>query len=233
MSTEPTLADVIASAIESKLLDVHTALPGRVVSYDAAKQTADIEIVTRRAQFDSRDRIALEDFPVIPNVPVGWLSGGGYGLQFPMAKGDGVWLVFSESAWDQWRLQEQIGAPGDMARHDLSYPIAMPVLRSDKAPLPNPSGGALVTVPGGGKLSVSTDGGTAQAIPRDDKLQAELTRIKSDLTTIKTQLLAVCTQADIGAVFAGSPAQITNVTSALGAVPSDPGTTASSTLKAE
>lgn len=58
----------------------------------------------------------------------------------------------------------------------------------------------------------------------------ELDRIKQDLTTIKDQILAVCTQADIGAAFAGSPAVITTVTSELASIPSNPGAVASERL---
>lgn len=131
MPLEPTLAEVIRGAIDGKLIAVHTALPGRVKTYDRTKQVADIIPVIRGVIFTEDDEPVLEDLPVIPNVPVGWLRGGGYSLQFPLNPGDHVLLVFSEAATGQWRSTGQTSEPGDLRRHDLSYPFAIPCCAPD------------------------------------------------------------------------------------------------------
>lgn len=136
MSLQPTEAELLRTVIESRLADVHTSIPGRVVSYDGATQTADIEIVILRAEQAESGATVHETYPIVPNVPVGWPSGGGYSLQFPLEAGDGVWLVFSESAIAQWRETGDISPPGDLDRFDISYPIALPCARHNKQPLP-------------------------------------------------------------------------------------------------
>lgn len=145
MSLEPTEAELLRSVIESKLVDVHTSIPARVVKYDATTQTADCEIVVQRAEIAEDGATAIETYPIIPNVPVGWPSGGGYSLQFPLAKGDGVWLVFSEAAISGWRQTGEVSPPGDLDRHDISYPIALPCARHNKQPLPEATGAMLAT----------------------------------------------------------------------------------------
>jgi hypothetical protein len=82
--------------------------------------------------------------------------------------------------------------------------------------------GALLTVPGGGAFSVSS-GGELVFVPRDDKLQAELNRIKADILTLKSATGAIASAAGVGAAFVEATAT----------VPSSPGATASATLKAE
>lgn len=231
MSLQPTEAELLREVIESRLADVHTSIPGRIVSYDASTQTADVEIVVRRAERAESGAVVHEDYPVIQSVPVGWPHGGGYSLQFPLEAGDGVWLVFSEAATAQWRATGERSNPGDLDRHDISYPIALPCARHDGQPLP-PGADALLTVPSGGSLSISTDGGAPEAIPRDDHLQAELQRIQSDLSTLKSAISAGFTAVGEGGAASGNAAN-TAFQGASGAVPSTPGNTASDTLRAE
>jgi hypothetical protein len=147
VSLEPTEAELLREAIASALTDVHTSIPARVVSYDAATQTADCEIVILRAEQGESGATVHETYPIVPNVPVGWPSGGGYSLQFQLEAGDGVWLVFSEAAIAQWRETGDISPPGDLDRFDISYPIALPCARHSGQPLPEAMG-AMLKAPG-------------------------------------------------------------------------------------
>lgn len=125
MIDEPSDAEVIRDAIESRLLSLHTSMPGRVVAYNPALQTADVQPVVKRAVPTSAGEIEHEELPIIHNVPVEWPGGGGYAEQFPVVPGDHVWLIFSEVATAKWRTTEQISEPGDLRRHDLSYACAI------------------------------------------------------------------------------------------------------------
>jgi hypothetical protein len=40
--TDPTWAEVILQAIDSALLNLHTGLPAKVISYDPSKQSAEV-----------------------------------------------------------------------------------------------------------------------------------------------------------------------------------------------
>ncbi len=174
---EATLAEVIRQAIESRLLDVHTALPGVVVTYDPATQTANVLPAVRRA-LPLEDGTEHEDLPIIPNVPVGWMRGGGYSFQFPLVPGDHVWLVFSEAATGAWRESGALSNPVDHARHDLSYPIALPACAPDSGALPAALG-ALLSVPTGGTLFLGGQGPAADYVALAGKVEAELNAMRT------------------------------------------------------
>ncbi len=129
MALEPTEAELIREAIDSRLLDVHTALPGIVEKYDPTTQTADVRLAVKRALDSSSGNTEHEDIPVIPNVPVGWFASGGFAMQLPISVGDGVWLMFSEAAWGGFRSSGQASEPVDLSRFSLSYPVAIPICR--------------------------------------------------------------------------------------------------------
>lgn len=176
--TTPTLAEVLRQAIDSRICDVHTSLPGRVVSYDRSTQRADIEIVVRSAVETSDGSYAEEELPVLPDVPIAWLRGGGVSLQLPLRAGDHVWVMFSEVALGNWRVSGQTSSPGDISRHSLSYPVAIPCLAPDTEPLPAAGGSeAAFDVPGGMTLRV---GGTAaQAVALAPLVSAVLNALKA------------------------------------------------------
>jgi hypothetical protein len=174
---QPSLAEVIRTAIDSRLLDVHTALPGRVKSYDATTQSAEVVPVIRNAAPRDDGGSELEDLPVIPNVPIAWPRGGGYYLHFPIAPGDHVLLVFSEAAIGQWRESGELSEPGDLTRHDLSYPFAIPGVAPDaQAFIDAPESEALIAVGSGGSLRVSAPGkaGDCEFVALTGKLQSAL-----------------------------------------------------------
>jgi hypothetical protein len=173
------IEDVLAQAIESALLDVHTSIPGRIKSYDSETQRADVEIVIKRAQESASGPVVEEDYPVIPNVPIAWPKGGGYGITFPLNDGDHVWLIFSESAIGRWRTTGEVRGPGDLARHDLSYPIAIPCDAADANPLPASASKMKVTVASGGGVDISEDGGSAKKVAIAESVEANLDMIRS------------------------------------------------------
>lgn len=150
MPLEPDLTEVLDEVLESWALDLHTAIPGKIKSYDAAKQTAEV-IVQVRTQTPKEDgSLQAEEAPVLPNVPVQWPRGGGYALHFPLAPGDFVLLVFSEAAIGHWRETGQLSDPGDLRRHSISYPVAIPGIAPNAGKLTDaPTGEAVLTVGAG------------------------------------------------------------------------------------
>lgn len=125
MSVEPTDVEVIRAALESRLLDVHTCLPGTVVTFDPIGQSVNVQPAVKRAIPTSDGETEHEDLPIIHNVPVAFPGGGGYVMRFPITIGDHVWLMFSEAAMARWRTTGQVSEPGDLRRHDLSYACAI------------------------------------------------------------------------------------------------------------
>lgn len=123
MSSEtPTLAQVILEAIESRLVDLHTAIPGIVDSYDAATQTASVKPCIKRKYSDG----SIVDLPVINKVPVVIPSGGGFFASFPIQKNDSVLLVFSERSLEYWKETGGVVNPGDPRKFHIADAFAIP-----------------------------------------------------------------------------------------------------------
>lgn len=117
-------------AMDSTLADTWTALPAKVVSFDASKQTVSAlpsAKIRRGLPNGKRDYLAL---PLIPDVPVHFPSGGGYTLTFPIAPGDECLLVFASRSIDAWYAAGGQQEIRDARMHDLSDAFALVGIRS-------------------------------------------------------------------------------------------------------
>lgn len=117
------LASVVKTGIESALMNVHTAVPGKIVSFDAALQTASVQPLVKRVfkENDGETETLVDvDLPVCINVPVHFPGGGGYHLTFPIAPGDECILIFAERAIDVWHQTGQSRKPNARRFHSLS-----------------------------------------------------------------------------------------------------------------
>lgn len=115
----------ISAAIDRRIVDLHTALPGIVQSYDPATQTAEIQIAIQRVKVDG----TFEDIPLLPDVPVLWPRVGEGILHFPMAAGDTVLVVFAERDCDNFRGRAAIQPPASARRHSYADAVAIPGFR--------------------------------------------------------------------------------------------------------
>ncbi len=127
MALTPTEADTISAAIESALIDVHVALPGQVQSYDAATQTATIELQVQRV-LPQGINFVTESLPVLENVPVQFQRTNTHIMTLPLAAGDYGLVIFSEMSIDQWRSKGDNTSPGDIGRHTLTGGVFQPGL---------------------------------------------------------------------------------------------------------
>lgn len=186
--TSPELASVIAGAIENRLVDVHVSLPGRVESYDAARQVADVKPMLRRViRRENMERVT-EELPVIPCVPVLWQRGGGAFVSLPLAAGDFGLLVFADYTLDRFRSTGDDVDPGDERRFDLSNASFIPAG-------PFPSSGALADA-SGAHIRVGFDGGYQAEIrdgearfPKDaSTFLARADRVLSTFQSLQTWL---------------------------------------------
>jgi len=125
--SDVSLAEVLRRVLESRLAEVHVALPGKVERYDSAREVADVRPMLRRAIPDENGEAFLETLPVIPSVPVAWPAGGGCAVTFPLAVGDHVEIVFQDFDVDQYRRTSgALSDPGVRASHGLSGAVAIP-----------------------------------------------------------------------------------------------------------
>ena len=108
-------------SISDYLFDVHTAIPAEVLSYDPLKQQVQAKI--------SINRVVNEEeieYPILDGIQVIFPRGGSYGITFPLVKGDGVLLLFSERSLERWRTTGNGYPPYDARRFDLNDAVAIP-----------------------------------------------------------------------------------------------------------
>lgn len=155
----PTFTEVFREALEARLGGVHVCLPARVEAYDPATQTADCKPAVRSAYRDVEDNERVEDYPVLPGVPVACARAGRAFLHMPLKPGHFVTLVFSERGFQRWRDRGGIANPDDMRLHGLTGAIAMPV---NLYPSSDPLAGLI-----GENLSLGFDDGAQMAVKPD------------------------------------------------------------------
>jgi hypothetical protein len=156
------LAEVVRASNAALRAGLHTSMPGVIKAYDPITKLADVQPVTRAPLSDPETGEAdSEDLPVIPNVPVSFPRGGGWHLTFPMAVGDHVTLVFSESETGQWRTTGEVSDPVDHRRHSLGYPTAFPGAHPDLDVLLDDVPANIITY---GKLVLGKDVDPTQSI---------------------------------------------------------------------
>jgi hypothetical protein len=217
MPIEPTLAELLETVHRSYMLDVHTSMPGRVRSYDAATQTADVEPLILGALQDEDGFNVYEARPVIQNVPVRWERAGDYYDHKPLTADNCGWLIFSEDSYAQWRTTGEVSVPGDLTRHSLSYPFFLPGAWPDGKRLPDApaSGEAVSIVPSGGRLRVSTaNPAHVELVALAGKVAAQLTALKqaiSDAAPVPNDGGAALKAAILGAL-AGWPESVASTT---------------------
>lgn len=121
-STTPTFTEVIKNAIEARLVDVHTSIPGEVVAFYPEKQMADVQPALKRKFANGK----IEPLPVVTNVPVVYPRSSNSIIYFPLSKGDSVLMIFAERSIDRWAAQGGIVDPADVRKFHLSDAVCIP-----------------------------------------------------------------------------------------------------------
>jgi len=129
---EITFAGFFRESFISCAGQLRVALPGRIESFDAASQTASVKPQIKDYQEADTGVISAVALPVVNGVPVLSLSGGDYGLQFPVQAGDTCLLVFTDRSIDKWVSEGGDVDPSDVRQHHLSDAIAIVGLKNDK-----------------------------------------------------------------------------------------------------
>jgi hypothetical protein len=125
VSRSPSLAEVLDTALSRRLGELHTCLPGRVESYDASKQTVDVQPLVQAFALQEDGTTTTESLPVLSSVPLIFPGGGGFRATYPVASGDTVLVVFAEASLDAWQPRGGVVAPPDTRRHHLADAVAI------------------------------------------------------------------------------------------------------------
>jgi hypothetical protein len=115
-----TAEDAAGAVAREMQKDIHTSLPGQIVSFDAATQTATVKPLIQRQLVDG----TVIDIPDCQDVPVHHPRGGNIAFTFPVAAGDECLLCFSERAIDFWHENGGAQLPSEYRMHDYSDAFA-------------------------------------------------------------------------------------------------------------
>lgn len=200
MRSSPSTPEAFRRVLEADRGEIHTALPGRVRSYDANAQTAEIVLEVRQVRpgADDDDPDDVGEYPILPSVPVLCLRGGGFFAHFPLAEGDKVLVLFSESDLNEWRRTGRTADPGIATRHGLSGAVCIPGIHWRGNPLASADVGdeprLTIGREGGAQIQISEAqinvGGSAPLAVGAD-VKAHLQAIAASLDTIATAAGAV------------------------------------------
>lgn len=119
MNTENDFKQKIKNLARGEISQIHTAIPGTVVSYDSGSGRASVQPFGAYKTEDGRSF----DFPIIHNVPVCFPcgSGGAVGVTFPIKAGDRGIVIFSESQMDDFLSGGDSEDPRKFALSDAMF----------------------------------------------------------------------------------------------------------------
>lgn len=141
----PELRALLLQVRSEIFLDMSCAMPGTIQSFNSAVQSATISINMKRL-FTGLPK----NYPLLVDVPVVCLGGGGARLTFPIAAGDGCLVVFSDRDIDAWWATGTTGSiPNSPRTHNISDGFAIVGLRSKVGALANYSADAELAYNGG------------------------------------------------------------------------------------
>jgi len=126
---------LLRDAIDARVEQVNTCLPGKVLSYDPASQTASVRLTVKRPMRTDTGGTTTEPLPDLPAVPVVFPRAGDFVLHLPLKAGDGVLVLFSQwSTGEYHRTGEDAVDPGDMEHHGMGSAVCIAGLFSGAAP---------------------------------------------------------------------------------------------------
>jgi hypothetical protein len=131
MTTQaPSIAELIEEYIAASLGRVHTVIPAEVLTYDATSQKANLQPSVKGRRINSDGDLEVYKLPVIPNVPVLFLSSGNHAITFPLSKGDTGFILCSERSIDEWKTTgNSVSTPNDPRRFSLADATFLPAGR--------------------------------------------------------------------------------------------------------
>lgn len=121
MTSPTTLTDAIRNAVLYQLMNIHTAFPGKVISYDYTQKKAVIQPQINKKYTDG----TVQAMPILNNVPVIFPFASGASITFPVNEGDYCLVLCCERSIDEWLTTARQAAPNDPRKLDISDAVAI------------------------------------------------------------------------------------------------------------
>jgi hypothetical protein len=179
------------------LLDVHTAMPAKVVSFSASDQTVVVQPMIKNVIKDPDGTELVESYPQLRDIPVLYPRAGGFVVAYPLAVDDIVTVLFNEWSIDNFREKGREDHPVHLDRHSFGGAVALPIgpyKSSDTisetidALIIGYDGGAVIRIADDGSVTIGAGGSTTQPVALGDDVKTELDKIAMDVNDLKTAM---------------------------------------------
>lgn len=192
-TTKPTQADLLRQQQQGALASLDLILPATVVTYDAATQTAAVQVAIQGGYRGRDGQPVYEARPTLAGVPVCFplAAGAAASITWDLQAGDRVLVLCGSRSLDEWKG----GAAGsitarDPRRHQLQDAVVIPGLPCPADPIPaeGVAAGALVVRSADVRLG-SAD--AAEPVALSGPVEDYLSAITAFLSGIAAERLAV------------------------------------------
>ncbi len=126
------IGEAVNDALDARDRRLSKALPGTVVTYNAATKTATVKPGVHRLvpSVSDPDDDEIEELPAIPDVPVCWPVGRGFAITpgIGLLPGDPVLLVCCDRDISGWLRTGTPSDPDDARLHSWGSAVAIPGL---------------------------------------------------------------------------------------------------------
>jgi hypothetical protein len=185
--TTPTQREALDKVLQAGRRSLHTCFPAKVLAYDAAAQTVDVEPQLMRELEDDEGALVYERLPTLYDVPVQFPRAGGWYFGLPPQPGDFVEIQCAEQSTLAWRDTGVVSEPGISQPHGLNGCIAKPGWYPDTQKIPNLSttdlvigkvdGSASIRIKADGSVTLAADAG-AEALALARLVDEKLTKLQ-------------------------------------------------------
>jgi hypothetical protein len=150
--------ETIQTHLDGRQMQIHTAIPGHIVSYNPVTMTASVQIGIQAMHEQIDGTIQAVTIMPVADVPVHFPAGGGHTMTFPVRPGDECLVIFSERNIDNWFARGGVQQPGDYRMHDLNDCFVLVGTRSQPNVLSNVSNDTVQLRSDDGNTFVEVDG---------------------------------------------------------------------------
>jgi len=122
--------EIFQQFMDSRLADIHTFIPGKILSYDPDKRLAKVQPCIKQGRQTAGGKKLMQEIPPIDNVPCVITGSGDFVLKFPIKSGTGCGILFAENGIGNWINAGcgLISNPDDFTRFSLTDAICIPGL---------------------------------------------------------------------------------------------------------
>lgn len=129
----PSWIEVIEAAVEKRLCNVFTQMPGKIVAYDFNTYRATIQPSLQRVY---RADEAVVNLPLVQEVPICWESMSTSLIRHPVKVGDEGMIEFQMRSIDGWKTRGGTIDPQDNRKFSIADATFWPGLRPDGQRVP-------------------------------------------------------------------------------------------------